>query len=175
MWSWYLLTAYLALVAADAAWSVAQLARPALNPAWAAANLDEKQVGRVVMHSAPASDRFSASEPGRDSFPIPHPQAFPLIAPKLASASGASQTQCSLFRSCTTNCVLQAALWGLPATATLPKAPAAGGQRVQQQQRQFQAVTPLVSIAYKHISEMLVPCIATAAPRLLQHLPAICC
>lgn len=44
VWGWYLLTAYLALLAADAAWAALQLARPALNPAWAAANLTEAQV-----------------------------------------------------------------------------------------------------------------------------------
>lgn len=44
VWGWYLLTAYLALLVADAAWAALQLARPALNPAWAAANLTEAQV-----------------------------------------------------------------------------------------------------------------------------------
>lgn len=45
VWGWYVLTAYLAVLAADASWGALQLTRPALNPAWAAAKLDEKQVG----------------------------------------------------------------------------------------------------------------------------------
>lgn len=44
VWGWYLLGAFLVVLAVDAGWAALQLARPALNPAWAAANLTEAQV-----------------------------------------------------------------------------------------------------------------------------------
>ena len=44
VWGWYLVSAYLVVLAVDAAWAALQLARPQLNPAWADANLTEAQV-----------------------------------------------------------------------------------------------------------------------------------
>jgi hypothetical protein len=43
VWGWYLVSAYLVVLAVDAAWAALQLARPQLNPAWADANLTEAQ------------------------------------------------------------------------------------------------------------------------------------
>lgn len=43
VWGWYLVSAYLVILAVDAAWAAVQLARPQLNPAWADANLTEAQ------------------------------------------------------------------------------------------------------------------------------------
>jgi hypothetical protein len=130
VWGRYLLTAYLAVLAVDAAWAALQLARPKLNPAWADANLTEAQVVQRMP---------SNIDTGHD---IMHPTylAAPHASPSL-----------------NVNCIVQANLWGIPATSMSPAAKRTGqqpqrqapGQQPQQQQQGQQhshLVTPLVSL-----------------------------
>ncbi len=151
VWGWYVLTAYLAVLAADASWGALQLTRPALNPAWAAAKLDEKQVGPLrdagpvpaflhacVVHMYATRPWMRCMQPYVRQGQL----GVPIYAP--GGRQMCKQLQCP-------SATFQAALWGLPATAaaTPPRAAGAGQpqqQRQVQQQRQFQAVTPLASL-----------------------------
>lgn len=126
VWGWYLVSAYLVVLAVDAAWAALQLARPQLNPAWADANLTEAQVTQSLAALCSSGVCILRSCCCLQELPL--------------------RTRVHL---------MQAALWGIPATAISPAAKNAGQQQqrqqapMQQQQQQAQQrsgiVTPLVS------------------------------